>query len=142
MDYTTLLAESKKEDLPPPKQRQSLYAACQQLVDGRKARGKRYDLAGVVMGLVLAKLVGMSSVLAVSKWAKDQERGLRSGLGLCWKHMPCAHTSSYVLARLDRKPGQCPPGSLVCPPDGKASMWRGTQPSGRGTKRATCPRGH
>ncbi len=101
MDYTTLLAESKTKEFLPPKQGQSLYITCQQLVDGRKARGRRYDLAGVLMVLVLAKLAGMSSVLAVSEWAKDQERVLRSGLGLGWKHMPCANTYSYVLARLD-----------------------------------------
>src|SRR6266404_7604432 len=99
MDYTTLPAESKTEEWLPPKQGQSLYTVCQQLVDGRKARGRRYDLAGVVMVLVLAKLAGMSSVLAVSQWAKDQEEVLRSDLGLCWKHMPCANTYSYVLAR-------------------------------------------
>ncbi|MFL5691298.1 MAG: transposase family protein [Ktedonobacteraceae bacterium] len=92
MDYTTLLAESKTEELLPPKQGQSLYSVCQQLVDGRKARGRRYDLAGVLMVVVLAKLAGMSSVLAVSQWAKDQEGVLRSGLGLCWDHMPCANT--------------------------------------------------
>lgn len=44
----------------------SFYAVCEQLVDGRKARGKRYDLAGVLVVMVLAKLAGMSSVLAVS----------------------------------------------------------------------------
>lgn len=101
MDYTTFLAESKTKELLPPKQGQSLHTTCQQLVDGRKARGRRYDLAGVLMVLMLAKLAGMSSVLAVSEWAKDQERVLRSGLGFCWKHMPCANTYSYVLARLD-----------------------------------------
>ncbi len=53
------------------------------------------------MVLVLAKLAGMSSVLAVSQWAEDQETILRSGLGLCWKRMPCANTYQYVLARLD-----------------------------------------
>src|SRR5258708_32175968 len=101
MDYTTLLAESKTKESLPPKQGQSLYITCQQLVDGRKARGKRYDLAGVLMVLVLAKLAGMSSVLAVSQWAEDQETILRSGLGLCWKRMPCSNTYQYVLARLD-----------------------------------------
>src|SRR5436305_221267 len=101
MDYTTFLPESKREELPAPKHMHSLYAVCQQLVDGRKARGKRYDLAGVLMVMVLAKLAGMSSVLAVSEWAADQETMLRSRLGLRWKRMPCANTYHYVLARLD-----------------------------------------
>jgi hypothetical protein len=73
MDYTTLFEESKREEPPSPVQMSSLYQACQQLVDGRKARGKRYDLAGVLLVLVWAKLEGRSSVLAVSQWAKDQD---------------------------------------------------------------------
>lgn len=101
MDYTTLLAESKPEEGFSPKQGQSLYTVCQHLVDGRKARGKRYDLAGLLTVVVLAKLAGMSSLLAVSQWAKDQEELLRSSLGLCWKRMPCANTYSYLLAHLD-----------------------------------------
>src|SRR5262249_12064704 len=68
MDYPALLKESKTE-VPAPRQFLSLYQVCQQLTDGRKARGKRYDLAGVLLILVWAKLAGMSSVLAVSEWA-------------------------------------------------------------------------
>jgi hypothetical protein len=43
----------------------------------------------------------MSSVLAVSEWAKDQEAAIRASVGLEWKRMPCANTYSFVLARLD-----------------------------------------
>ena len=101
MDYTTLLEESKTEKLPSPTEMPSLYQACQQIVDGRKARGKQYDLAGVLMVLVWAKLAGMSSVLAVSQWAKDQEKIIRSSVGIGWKRMPCANTYSYVLAHVE-----------------------------------------
>lgn len=79
----------------------SFYAVCEQLVDGRKARGKRYDLAGVLVVMVLAKLAGMSSVLAVSEGAVDQEALLRLRLGLSWKRMPCPNTYHSVLARLE-----------------------------------------
>src|SRR5205823_5570643 len=79
----------------------SLYEVCQQLVDGRCARGKRYDLAGLLVVLVLAKLAGMKSLLGASDWIKDQEAFLREGLHLSWKRMPCANTYSYALARLD-----------------------------------------
>ena len=101
MDYTTLLEESKTEKLPSPTEMPSLYQACQQIVDGRKARGKQYDLAGVLMVLVWAKLAGMSSVLAVSQWAKDQEKIIRRSVGIDWKRMPCANTYSYVLAHVE-----------------------------------------
>jgi hypothetical protein len=41
MDYTTLGAESQEDQEQPPKRMQSLYEICQQVVDGREARGKR-----------------------------------------------------------------------------------------------------
>ena len=41
MDYTTLIPESKEGQEQPPQQMQSLYEVCQQVVDGRCARGKR-----------------------------------------------------------------------------------------------------
>ena len=101
MDYTTLCTESKGNQEQVSGGLHSLYEVCQQLVDGRKARGKRYDLAGLLVVLVLAKLAGMQSVLGASDWARDQEGLLREGLQLPWKRMPCANTYSYALARLD-----------------------------------------
>lgn len=101
MDYTTLLEESKTEGVSSPTQMQSLYRVCQQLADGRKARGKRYDLAGVLAVVILAKLAGMNGILAACEWAKDQETVIRTNLSLTWKRMPCANTYSYILAHLD-----------------------------------------
>jgi DDE_Tnp_1-associated/Transposase DDE domain len=101
MDYTALLKESQTEGVFSSRQVPSLYLVCQQLTDGRKARGKRYDLAGILLVLVWAKLAGMSSILAVSEWAKDQEAAICSSVGLGWKRMPCANTYSYALERLD-----------------------------------------
>lgn len=101
MDSTGLLEESKTEEVPSSRQLPSLDLVCQQLTDGRKARGKRYDLAGILCVLVWAKLAGMSSVLAVSEWAKDQDTAIRRSVGLSWKRMPCANPSSSVLERLD-----------------------------------------
>jgi hypothetical protein len=101
MDYTTLIPESKEGQEQLAKQMQSLYEVCQQVVDGREARGKRYELAGLVVVLVLAKLAGMKSLSGASDWIQDQEVLLRQGLHLTWKRMPCANTYSYALARLD-----------------------------------------
>src|SRR5258708_6467363 len=101
MDSTTLVAESKEDAEQSVKGMQSLYEVCQEVADGRCARGKRYELAGVLVVLVLAKLAGMQSLSGASDWVRDQEALLREGLRLTWKRMPCANTSSYALARLD-----------------------------------------
>jgi hypothetical protein len=103
MEYTTLLPEIEEGQELQKRGMESLYEVCQQLVDGRAARGKRYDLAGVLIVLVLAKLVGMKSLLGASEWIKHQEKMLREELHLSWKRMPCANTYRYVLARLDSK---------------------------------------
>jgi predicted transposase YbfD/YdcC len=101
MDYTTLCTQSKTGQEQPVQRMQSLYQVCQQVTDGRKARGKRYELAGLLVVLVLAKLAGMESLLGASDWVKDQETRLREGLQLSWTHMPCRNTYSYALALLD-----------------------------------------
>ena len=124
MDYTTLLCEVKESQDQGQKQLHSLYAVCQQLVDGRAARGKRYDLARLLLLLVLAKLAGMKSLLGASEWVEHQEELLREVLHLPWKRMPCANTYSYALAHLDSKPGQCPLGGLVCATSERKAVWR------------------
>jgi len=101
MDYTTLCLESQEPATPSASKMQSLYEICQQVVDGRRARGKRYEVAGVLAVLIAAKLAGMTSLLGASDWIEDQATLLREGLHLPWKRMPCANTYSYVLARLD-----------------------------------------
>jgi hypothetical protein len=72
-----------------------------QVVDGRAARGKRYELAALLVLLVLAKLAGMKSLLGASEWVQDQENRLREHMHLSWKRMPCANTYKYALAHLD-----------------------------------------
>lgn len=67
----------------------------------RAARGKRYELAGILAVLVIAKLAGMKSLLGASEWISYQGPLLREGLQLRWKRMPCTNTYSYILARLD-----------------------------------------
>ncbi len=87
MDSTTLVAQSKGPQEQPAKRMQSLYEVCQEVVDGRCARGKRYELAGVLVVLVLAKLAGMQSLQGASDWIADQEALLCEGLQLSWKRM-------------------------------------------------------
>ncbi len=101
MDYTTLVAEIREVKQDGENQAISLYEVCRQVVDGRAARGKRYELAALLVLLVLAKLAGMQSLLGASDWIADQQQRLREHLHLSWKRMPCANTYKYALARLD-----------------------------------------
>ncbi len=54
MEYTTLECEGIESQEAVFKKLPSLYAICQQVVDGRQARGKRYELGALVLLLVLA----------------------------------------------------------------------------------------
>jgi predicted transposase YbfD/YdcC len=101
MDYTTLVSEIREVKEGGENQATSLYEVCRQVVDGRAARGKRYELAALLVVLVLAKLAGMQSLLGASDWIADQQERLCKHLDLSWKRMPCANTYKYVLARLD-----------------------------------------
>lgn len=104
MEYTTLTVEANGVQELSQEQTHSLYAVCRQIADKRAARGKRYDLAGLLMVLVLAKLAGMKSLLGASDWGRDQETRLREQLDLSWKQMPCANTYKYALVRLESEP--------------------------------------
>lgn len=101
MEYTTLTPEVRECQALVLSQSPSLYEICQQVADGRAARGKQYELAGLLVVLVMAKLAGMKSLLGASDWVRDQQAWLCEQLKLSWKRMPCANTYKYALARLD-----------------------------------------
>src|SRR5438105_4587817 len=82
MDYTTLFPESKEGKYQPTKGMQSLYEMCKEVVDGGEARGKRYDLAGLLGVLVLAKLAGMKSVLGKSRLDKGSGSPVARGIAV------------------------------------------------------------
>src|SRR5581483_1889466 len=71
-DGLSSMVERKPDRSSFPTYLPPLYQPCQHLTDGRKARGKRSDLAGILVVLVWTNGAGMSWVLAVSEWAKDQ----------------------------------------------------------------------
>ena len=108
MDYTTLSQEPTSPQTPTCAQSQSLYEVCQHLNDGRAARGKTYELAGLLGLLILAKLAGMKSLKAASDWIQDQQACLKEHFKLTWKRMPCRNTYQYALLRLDsEKVNEC-----------------------------------
>src|SRR5215469_7587214 len=107
-----------------------------------QARGKRYDVAGLLVVLVLAKLAGMTSVLGASEWIADQEELLREGLGLTWNRMPCANTYSYATSSSGQSSSQCSSGSVVGAKRGRKPLWRRTKPFSSSSKRTACSCGY
>jgi hypothetical protein len=92
MDYTTLFPEQREANAGSQKPAIALYEVCQQVLDGRAARGKRSELAALLVVLVLAKLAGRQSLLGASEWIQDQQERLCAHLHLSWKRMPGANT--------------------------------------------------
>ncbi len=101
MDAPTRSVESNMMPELPGSQKHSLYEVCQQLDDGRAARGKPSERAGLLVLLVVAKLAGMNTLQGASDWIRDQQERLLTGLKLTWTRMSCRHTSHSALSRLD-----------------------------------------
>jgi predicted transposase YbfD/YdcC len=76
----------------------SLYARFQKLVDVRKAKGKRYALATILLGIFLAKLCGEDKPSGIADWVALRGTWLASTLGLKRKSMPSHHTYRRILA--------------------------------------------
>jgi predicted transposase YbfD/YdcC len=76
----------------------SLYAAFEQVSDGRKKKGKTYPLALLLTLLVLAKLAGETKISGVVQWVRERKSWLRQQLH--WtKGFPTNSTYTYALAR-------------------------------------------
>lgn len=117
-----------------------LYAEFAKLTDSRKARGKRYVLAAVLILVVLAKLCGEDQPFGIAEWAQARAALLCGWLGLRRKRLPGHNTYRRVLrdvvlpselqAATHRFLGATPSAQshwLICI-DGKTL--RGTIPSG------------
>lgn len=76
----------------------SLYARFQGLTDKRKAKGKRYTLAMIMLGIFLAKLCGEDKPSGIAEWVKLRGKWIVQVLGLKRKEMPSHHTYRRVLA--------------------------------------------
>lgn len=76
----------------------SLYAQFQGLRDKRKAKGKRYTLAAILLGIFLAKLCGEDKPSGIAEWVALRGEWIASVLGLKRKRMPSHHTYRRILA--------------------------------------------
>jgi predicted transposase YbfD/YdcC len=101
MDYITLASESelpsRLEEVDP----HAVYAAFEQITDGRCKRGIRYPVALILTLIVLAKLTGEAKLSGVSQWARLRGPWLNEVLHLQRTSWPAASTYTYVLERLD-----------------------------------------
>ncbi len=76
----------------------SLYARFQRLPDKRKAKGKRYALATILVGMFLAKLCGEDKPSGIAEWVALRGEWIAKVLGLKRKAMPSHHTYRRILA--------------------------------------------
>jgi predicted transposase YbfD/YdcC len=76
----------------------SLYHRLEGLKDKRTARGKRYALATILLGIFLAKLCGEDKPSGIAEWVALRGTWIAQVLGLKRKGMPSHHTYRRTLA--------------------------------------------
>ncbi len=67
---------------------QSLYAYLRRVVDPRKSKGIRYQLATLLLLILLAKLGGQDNPTGISEWVKLREAALVKILKLPRQRVP------------------------------------------------------
>src|SRR5215210_6227811 len=76
----------------------SLYRRFEGLPDKRHAKGKRYGLATILVGMFLAKLCGEDKPSGIAEWVAHRGTWIAQILGLKRKRMPSHHTYRRTLA--------------------------------------------
>lgn len=76
----------------------SLYHRLAELKDKRKAKGKRYALATILVAMFLAKLWGEDKPSGIAEWVALRREEIAGVLGLKRKNMPSHHTYRRILA--------------------------------------------
>jgi predicted transposase YbfD/YdcC len=77
----------------------SLYQRFARLKDKRKAKGKRYALATIMIGMFLAKLCGEDKPSGMAEWVALRGKWIAQVLGLNRSSMPSHHTYRRTLAQ-------------------------------------------
>jgi predicted transposase YbfD/YdcC len=76
----------------------SLYQRFEKLKDKRKAKGKRYGLATILLGMFLAKLCGEDKPSGIAEWVALRGEWIAQVLSLKRNNMPSHHTYRRTLA--------------------------------------------
>jgi predicted transposase YbfD/YdcC len=101
MNYSTLDAVMEQMELPVEIDALSVYRALEQVQDGRHKRGVRYSVALVFTLILLGKVAGMRTPLAIAEWVRLRAKWLSEVLPITRKSFPCAATYSNVLRAVD-----------------------------------------
>jgi len=78
----------------------SLYHRFEGLRDKRKAKGKRYALATILVGMFLAKLCGEDKLSGIAEWVGLRREWIAQVLNLKRMNMPSHHTYRRTLAEI------------------------------------------
>jgi hypothetical protein len=97
MDYSTLALRLEGGEDGFVISLNSLYARWCGLTDARHAKGKRYPLALVLVGLVVAKLAGADKPQAIAEWVAERAGLFVETFELKWATMPSHHTYRRVM---------------------------------------------
>jgi len=101
MDYNTFEEAVKQGQWPLEIERQSVYEAFKQVLDGRHKRGVRYRVEDILTLILLGKLAGMTTLAAIAEWVRHRGDHLKQLLPWPRATFPCASTYSNVLRVLD-----------------------------------------
>src|SRR5438067_4071291 len=74
-----------------------------EIVDPRRARGKRHSLVAILALVCAATLCGYRTYSAMAEWGRHYGRDLMQALGFTPPTPPCAATLHRVLRRWDRQ---------------------------------------
>jgi len=99
MDYSTLLPEFEQDVDGVAFDLGSLYQRLCGLSDHRHRRGRRYELAVILMATLLAKLAGQDKPDGIAEWVHLRQTFLIDVLGLKRTRLPQAMTYRRVLAQ-------------------------------------------
>jgi len=78
----------------------NLYGRLKELRDSRKARGKRYLLATILVIIFLAKMCGEDRPTGIAEWARHRGKWLAKIMGLERESMPHPNTYRRILAEV------------------------------------------
>ncbi len=100
MDYSTLALSLEGGEDGFVISLNSLYARWCGLTDARHAKGKRYPLALVLVGMVVAKLAGADKPQAIAEWVAERAALFVESFELRLPTMPSHHTYRRVMRQV------------------------------------------